>query len=286
MEPALRCRALLSPGAGIIDSHAYILALLGDTENAGGIAVFNTSVIGGRVADDGVIVDTNAADAIQARLMVNCAGFGAQTVAYAIDGFPAAHIPQLRYAGGVYFPISAESPFSHLICPLPETAGPGVHLTIDVGGQAKFGPDVERIAVPSYTVDSSRAEAFQREISKYWPGIVDHALQPAYAGIRPKINAPNQPAADFYIAGRETHDVRGVINLFGIEAPGLTASLSIAEQVKGLAAVDQACSATSSPAQPAPAPRYKASDRVPCSAPQRYAPQLLQAGSELPQRRH
>lgn len=135
MEPALRCKVWLSPGAGIIDSHAYMLALLGDVENAGGIAVFNTSVIGGRVNEDGVIVDTNAADAIQARLMVNCAGLGAQTVAYAIDGFAAAHIPQLRYARGVYFSISAKSPFSHLICPLRETAGLGVHLMIDMGGR-------------------------------------------------------------------------------------------------------------------------------------------------------
>lgn len=241
MEPALRCKAaLLSPSSGIIDSHAYMLSLLGDVENAGGMAVFNTPVTGGRINGDGVIVNTNAADSIQARLVVNCAALGAHSLMHTIDRFPATHIPQLRYARGVYFSISAKSPFRHLIYPLPEAAGLGVHLTIDMGGQAKFGPDVEWIAEPSYAVDAARADAFQREIGKYWPGIMDHELQPAYAGVRPKINAPNEPAADFYIAGRETHGVRGVINLFGIESPGLTASLSIAEQVKGLAAADQA----------------------------------------------
>ena len=239
MEPALRCdAALLSPSSGIIDSHAYMLSLLGDIENAGGTVVFNTPVLGGSVAGDGVIVNAQGADALHARLVVNCAALGAQKIASAIDGFPVAHIPALRYARGVYFSISGRSPFSHLIYPLPEAAGLGVHLTIDLGGQAKFGPDVEWIDAPSYTVDPSRANAFVGEIGKYWPGIKDHQLQPAYAGIRPKINAPNEPAADFYIAGRETHGVRGVINLFGIESPGLTGSLSIAEYVKELAAID------------------------------------------------
>lgn len=239
MESALTCKAaLLSPGSGIIDSHTYMLSLLGDIENAGGMAVFNTPVTGGRVNGDGVIVNTQGADALQARLLINCASLGAQAVAQSIDGFPAAHIPKLRYARGVYFSISGKSPFSRLIYPLPETAGLGVHLTIDMGGQAKFGPDVEWIAEPSYKVDASRAGAFYSEIGKYWPGIKDHELQPAYAGIRPKINASNEPAADFHIAGHETHGARGVINLFGIESPGLTASLSIAEMVKELAEAD------------------------------------------------
>ncbi len=239
MEPALSCKAaLLSPSSGIIDSHNYMLSLLGDIENAGGMVVFNTPVIGGRVNEGGVIINTQDADALQARLVVNCASLGAQTIAHAIDGFPASHIPQLRYARGVYFSISGKSPFSRLIYPLPEAAGLGVHLTLDLGGQAKFGPDVEWITEPSYTVDVSRAAAFQSEIGKYWPAIKDHHLQPAYAGIRPKINAPNEPAADFHIAGRDTHGVRGVINLFGIESPGLTGSLSIAEMVKELAAAD------------------------------------------------
>lgn len=239
MEPALRCAAaLLSPSSGIIDSHAYMLALLGDFENAGGIAVFNTKVTGGQVSEAGIAINIGEADLVQARLLVNCAGLGAQTVAHAIDGFPVAHISCLRYARGSYFSISAKSPFSHLIYPIPGTAGLGIHLTIDMAGQAKFGPDVEWIAQPSYAVDASRADAFKCEISKYWPGIEDHVLQPAYAGIRPKINAPGEPAADFYIGGRQAHGVRGIINLFGIESPGLTASLSIAHQVNDLAAID------------------------------------------------
>jgi L-2-hydroxyglutarate oxidase LhgO len=240
LEPALRCNAaLLSPSSGIVDSHSYMLSLLGDVENAGGTVVFNTRVVGGNVNGDGVIVNAHGADPLQARLVVNCASLGAQSIAHALDGFPPEHIPALRCARGVYFSISAKSPFSRLIYPLPEAAGLGVHLTIDLGGQAKFGPDVEWIDVPSYAVDASRAERFYGEIGKYWPGINDHKLQPAYAGIRPKINAPNEPAADFYIAGRATHGVRGVINLFGIESPGLTGSLSIAGMVKELARADQ-----------------------------------------------
>jgi L-2-hydroxyglutarate oxidase LhgO len=239
MEPALRCvAALYSPSSGIVDSHAYMLSLLGDFENAGGTAVFNTPVSGGRIDGDGVIVNAQGADPLHARLVVNCAALGAQAVASAIEGFPAAHIPQLRYARGNYFSLSGRSPFSHLIYPLPETAGLGVHLTIDMGGQAKFGPDVEWIEQPEYTVDATRAAAFYREIIKYWPGIKDHVLQPAYAGIRPKINGPNEAAADFHIAGLETHGVRGIINLFGIESPGLTGSLSIANEVAEKALAD------------------------------------------------
>ena len=238
-EPALRCvAALLSPSSGIIDSHGYMLSLLGDVENAGGVAVFNTPVTAGRVEDDGIIVFAQGAEPLKARLVVNCAALGAQTLAASIDGFPKQHIPRLHYARGVYFSISGRSPFSQLIYPLPEAAGLGVHLTIDLGGQAKFGPDVEWIDKVSYAVDAARAKSFYGEIAKYWPGVRDHTLQPAYAGIRPKLNGPGEPAADFHIAGRETHGVRGVINLFGIESPGLTASLSIAEQVRAMAAVD------------------------------------------------
>jgi L-2-hydroxyglutarate oxidase LhgO len=230
--------ALLSPSSGIIDSHTFMLSLLGDFENAGGTAVFNTPVTGGRVEDDGIVVIAKGADPLKARRVVNCAALGAQAIANAIDGFPKEHIPALRYARGVYFTISGRAPFNHLIYPLPETAGLGVHLTLDLGGQAKFGPDVEWIDNPSYDVDATRAKAFYGEIRKYWPGIDKHELLPAYAGIRPKIHGPGEPAADFHIAGHETHGVRGMINLFGIESPGLTASLSIAEQVKEMAFAD------------------------------------------------
>ncbi|MBL0125427.1 MAG: NAD(P)/FAD-dependent oxidoreductase [Betaproteobacteria bacterium] len=237
LEPALNClAALLSPSSGIIDSHTFMLSLLGDLENAGGTVVFNTPVIGGRIEDDGVVVMAKGADPLKARLVVNCAALGAQAVANALEGFPKEHIPVLRYARGVYFTISGRAPFSHLIYPLPEAAGLGVHLTLDLGGQAKFGPDVEWIDKPSFDVDATRAKAFYGEIRKYWPGIDHHELQPAYAGIRPKIHGPTEPAADFHIAGRESHGVPGVINLFGIESPGLTASLSIAEHVADMAA--------------------------------------------------
>ncbi len=239
LEPELRCKAaLLSPSSGIVDSHAFMLSLLGDVENAGGTAVFNTPVSGGRVEKDGITVFAKGAEPLRARLLVNCAALGAQALSRAIDGFPSAHIPELRYARGVYFTISGRSPFSHLIYPLPEAAGLGVHLTIDLGGQAKFGPDVEWIDSPGYDVDVARAQGFYGEISKYWPGIRDHELQPAYAGIRPKIHGRGEPAADFHIAGHHTHGVRGIINLFGIESPGLTASLSIAGQVVQMAIDD------------------------------------------------
>jgi L-2-hydroxyglutarate oxidase LhgO len=239
MEPALRCMAaLLSPSSGIIDSHAYMLSLLGDLENAGGTAVFNTVVSGGRIEPDGIVLFVEGADPLKARLVVNSAALGAQKIASAIDGFPQEHIPALRYARGVYFSLSGRSPFQRLIYPLPEAAGLGVHLTIDLGGQAKFGPDVEWIDEPSYEVDVARARGFYAEIAKYWPGIHAHELQPAYAGIRPKINGPTETAADFHIAGAETHGVHGIINLFGIESPGLTGSLSIANQVKDMASRD------------------------------------------------
>ncbi|MEQ1517095.1 MAG: NAD(P)/FAD-dependent oxidoreductase [Usitatibacteraceae bacterium] len=239
MEPALSCNAALSsPSSGIIDSHTYMLNLLGDLENAGGMAVFNTRVVGGRLDRGGIVVATQGENAVRARLVINAAALGAQAIAHAIEGFPAEHIPALRYARGCYFSIAGKSPFSRLIYPLPEAAGLGVHLTIDMGGHAKFGPDVEWIDTPSYDVDPARARVFYSEIGKYWPGIKDHQLQPAYAGIRPKINAPDEPAADFYIAGRETHGVRGMINLFGIESPGLTGSLSIAKFVASLAEAD------------------------------------------------
>ena len=239
LEPELRCvAALLSPSSGIVDSHAYMLSLLGDVENAGGTVVFNTTVLGGRAEADGVILFVQGADPLKARQVVNCAAMCAQTVANAIEGFPKEHVPALRYARGVYFSLSGRVPFRHLIYPLPESAGMGVHLTIDMGGQAKFGPDVEWIDQLSYEVDASRATRFYGEIAKYWPGIKGRELQPAYAGIRPKINGPGEAAADFHIAGRETHGVRGVINLFGIESPGLTASLSIAGQVTAMASVN------------------------------------------------
>jgi len=231
LEPQLRCvGALSSPSSGIVDSHALMLSYQGGLEAAG----------------DGIVVATAAADAdaagageslsLRARLLVNCAGLHAQRLAALMEGFPAQHVPPTYFAKGNYFSLAGRAPFSHLIYPVPEQAGLGVHLTIDLGMQARFGPDVQWVDEPEYDVDPSRADAFYDEIRRYWPALRDGALQPAYAGIRPKIQAPGQPPLDFRIIGPETHGVAGVIQLFGIESPGLTGSLSIGATVAGMAA--------------------------------------------------
>jgi len=247
LEPQLRCvGALSSPSSGIVDSHALMLSYQGDLEAAGGICVFNTRVVRASCTGDGIVVATAAADAdaagageslsLRARLLVNCAGLHAQRLAALMEGFPAQHVPPTYFAKGNYFSLAGRAPFSHLIYPVPEQAGLGVHLTIDLGMQARFGPDVQWVDEPEYDVDPSRADAFYDEIRRYWPALRDGALQPAYAGIRPKIQAPGQPPLDFRIIGPETHGVAGVIQLFGIESPGLTGSLSIGATVAGMAA--------------------------------------------------
>jgi L-2-hydroxyglutarate oxidase LhgO len=162
---------------------------------------------------------------------VNAASLGAQAIARGIAGFAARHIPPLYFAKGNYFALSGRSPFSRLIYPMPEAAGLGVHLTLDLGGQARFGPDVEWVDRPNHDVDPRRGDAFYAAIRTYWPGLRDGALEPAYAGIRPKLQAPGEPAADFRIDGPETHGIAGQIHMFGIESPGLTSSLAIAEEV-------------------------------------------------------
>ncbi|MDP1888918.1 NAD(P)/FAD-dependent oxidoreductase [Polaromonas sp.] len=245
LEPALRCEAaLLSPRSGIVDSHALMLALQGDLENAGGTLVFNTPVEQVQLMPRGGLVSTGGRTpmTLQARLLVNCAGLHAQALARRMTGFDTGHIPACHYAKGNYFSISGRAPFSRLIYPVPEAAGLGVHLTIDLGQQARFGPDVEWVSALDYQVDAARSAAFYQEIRHYWPALPDGALQPAYAGIRPKIQGPGEPAVDFQILGPDEHGAAGVIQLFGIESPGLTASLSIAEQVCEMAAAtDPAC---------------------------------------------
>jgi len=248
LEPQLRCfAALSSPSSGIVDSHALMLSYQGDLEAAGGICVFNTRVVRASCAGNGIVVETAgaAADAaasagqslsLRARLLVNCAGLHAQRLAALMEGFPAQHVPPTFFCKGNYFSLAGRAPFSRLIYPVPEQAGLGVHLTIDLGMQARFGPDVQWVDEPEYDVDPARADAFYAEIRRYWPALRDGALQPAYAGIRPKIQAPGQPPLDFRIIGPETHGVAGVIQLFGIESPGLTGSLSIAARVAEMAA--------------------------------------------------
>jgi len=234
MEPSLHCVAAVhSPSTGILDSHGYMLGLQGDAEAFGAAIAFLSPVIGGRVDVDGIGLDVGGAEAmaLHCRTVVNCAGLGAPALARSIEGMPAEAVPPLHYAKGNYFQLSGRAPFSRLVYPVPGTASLGVHFTRDLGGQGRFGPDVEWIDSIDYTVDPDRARQFYAAIRRYWPDLADDALQPAYCGIRPKIQAPGEPPRDFVIQGPEVHGVRGLVNLFGIESPGLTASLAIADEV-------------------------------------------------------
>ncbi len=234
LEPALVAeRALLSPSTGIIDSHAFMLALLGDAERHGAMIAFEAPVIGGAVDQRGLIIDTGGASPcrIAARLVVNAAGLGAQAVARSICGMPSEMVPPLHLAKGNYFSLATRSPFSHLIYPMPTPGGLGVHLTLDLGGRARFGPDVEWIEAIDYAVDPKRAESFYAAIRTYWPDLPDGSLKPDYSGIRPKIARPGGSAVDFLIQMERHHGVGGLINLFGIESPGLTSSLAIGEWI-------------------------------------------------------
>ncbi len=234
MEPNLHCTsALHSPATGIIDSHSYMLALQGDAENAGATMVFFSPVVAARVAGRGMEVEVGGADPMTLRcnLLVNAAGLHAPFLARHFDGMPQDRVPTAYFAKGNYFTLSGRSPFSRLIYPVPVPGGLGVHLTMDLGGQAKFGPDVEWIDEIDYLVDPRRSDSFYAAVRTYWPGLKDGALQPGYAGIRPKIVPKGAPAQDFVVQGPQTHGVPGLINLFGIESPGLTASLAIAAHV-------------------------------------------------------
>jgi L-2-hydroxyglutarate oxidase LhgO len=237
MEPALSCvAALSSPMTGVIDSHAYMLTLQGDAENAGAMFGFNSRVTRGSATPNEIVLQVQAASDVEAELaadmVINCAGLHAVPIARQIDGLDRQSIPAAYFAKGNYYSLTCKAPFSHLIYPVPEPGGLGVHLTLDLGGQARFGPDVEWLdhagEVFDYAVDPRRADKFYREIRAYWPGLPDASLQPAYAGIRPKISPPDQPAADFLFA---SHRNPHYLGLYGIESPGLTASLAIADHV-------------------------------------------------------
>jgi L-2-hydroxyglutarate oxidase LhgO len=239
MEPALRCTsALLSPMTGIIDSHAFMLALQGDAEHAGAIPVFFSPVMGAHVREGAIEIHVGGADpmSLSCRLMVNSAGLHAPLLARRIVGMPTQLVPTEYYAKGNYFTLTGRSPFSRLIYPVPVPGGLGVHLTIDLGGQARFGPDVEWIDTIEYEVDPRRSDGFYDAVRRYWPGLKDGALQPGYAGIRPKIVPRGAPAQDFVVQGPRIHGVAGLINLFGIESPGLTASMALADYVVEVAA--------------------------------------------------
>ena len=234
LEPQLACAtALLSPSTGIIDSHALMLAYQGDAEDRGAVIAFRTPFECARAEADGFTVWTGGASpfAVKARRLVNSAGLTAPDLALRMEGLPTAFVPKAHYARGNYFSLAGRSPFSRLVYPVPEPGGLGVHLTIDLGGQARFGPDVEWIDKISYAVDPERARAFYPAIRRYWPALKDGSLIAAYAGVRPKISGPGEPAADFCISGPQEHGVAGLVNLFGIESPGLTSSLALADMV-------------------------------------------------------
>lgn len=234
LEPALSCTAaLLSPSTGILDTRTFMLSLLAEIEAAGGTVLCRTPVSGGRCVDGGFRLKagpTGNATEIAASILVNSAGLHAQRVARSL-GLPEKSIPPLHYAKGNYYMLQGSSPFHHLIYPVPEPGGLGVHLTLDLAGRARFGPDVQWIEELDYTVDPGRATRFYDAIRRYWPALPDGTLAPAYAGIRPKLVGPDAPAADFLIQGPDAHGLPGLVNLYGIESPGLTASLAIAEQV-------------------------------------------------------
>ena len=238
LEPALNCdAALLSPSTGIIDSHAFMLAMLGDAESAGAAFAFHAPLLRAKVTPRGFELDVggDAPMTIESRLLINAAGLAATTVARAIEGMPIARIPPSYLAKGNYFSCGVRAPFSHLIYPVPEPGGLGVHLTLDLAGQARFGPDVEWVDTLDYAVDPARAERFYPAIRRYWPTLPDGALMPSYSGIRPKIVPPAVAVQDFMIEGPRDHGVAGLINLFGIESPGLTSSLALADYVAEIA---------------------------------------------------
>jgi L-2-hydroxyglutarate oxidase LhgO len=238
LEPALNCdAALLSPSTGIIDSHAYMLALRGDAEEAGAAYAFHTPLLRARAGAGRIEIEAGGAApmTLACNLLVNAAGLSAPALARSIEGMPIGLIPCAYLAKGNYFSCNARAPFSRLIYPVPEPGGLGVHLTLDMAGQARFGPDVEWVESIDYAVDPSRAERFYPAIRRYWPTLPDGALMPSYSGIRPKIVPPAVATQDFLIQGPTDHGVAGLINLFGIESPGLTSSLAIADHVGALA---------------------------------------------------
>lgn len=239
LEPELKCAvALHSPSTGIIDSHAYLHCLLGDAESYGANVAYGTELSALRRTDRGieVCVDDQAAPVLRTRWVINCAGLGAARVAALMDDFPRAHIPRMHYAKGSYFAVPGRSPFTRLIYPAPSASGHlGIHMTLDLAGCARFGPDMQWLdavgETPDYSLDATRAALFADAVREYWPRLPAERLAPAYAGIRPKLSGPDEPARDFLISTPRDHGVAGVVNLFGIDSPGLTASLAIGDVV-------------------------------------------------------
>jgi L-2-hydroxyglutarate oxidase LhgO len=236
LEPNLTCHAAyLSPSSGIVDSHSLMLAYQAELESHGGRVVLRAPVTAGEVTPQGIRIEVGGAESITllCKTLVNCAGHGAPPLARAIAGLPASFIPRNYFRRGIYFSVTGR-PFKRLIYPMHGPGGMDIHAVIDLAGNVRFGPDVEWIDRLDYSVDPARAEAFYRSIRSFWPGLPDGALSPAYAGIRPKITGPDEPAVDFVIQGPRDHGIASLVNLFGIESPGLTASLAIGEYVAKL----------------------------------------------------
>lgn len=237
LEPELRCAAAIhSPATGILDSHGLMRALLLDAEEAGAAFVPRSPVLGGAATRDGVLLEVGGEAPMEllAARCYNCAGLGAGDLARRFRGARAEALPATRMAKGSYFALAGPAPFSRLVYPVPEAAGLGVHLTLDLEGRARFGPDVEWVEREDYGVDPARAAGFDAAIRAYWPGLPEGALEPAYAGIRAKLQGPGEPAADFLVQGPEAHGVPGLVNLLGIESPGLTSCLALAGHVAGM----------------------------------------------------
>jgi L-2-hydroxyglutarate oxidase LhgO len=238
LEPELGVvAALLSPESGVFDSHGYMVALQGEIEAAGGAVVLSTPFEGATpLSAGGFEVRAGGAEptVITTERLVIAAAMGAQACAAAIDGYPADRIPKLHYGKGVYFALNGAAPFRRLIYPPPIPGALGTHYRRDLGGQARFGPDLEFVDALDYTVDPARAEGFYLYIRKFWPGLPEGALVPDYAGIRPKLHGPGEPHPDFRIDGMDMHGMKGLVALFGIESPGLTSSLAIGEEVAAM----------------------------------------------------
>ncbi len=241
LEPEVKAvGGLLSPSTGILDSHGYMLALQGGAEAHGAVFAFGLEVTAIRPHPAGFAVcfDGEAEPQVIARTLVNAAGLFAPAVAQTVAGLGPAFRPRAYYAKGSYFVLACRSPFRRLVYPVPQPGGLGVHATLDLDGRTRFGPDVEWVDTIDYDVDPDRAESVYAAVRAYWPGLKDDQLTPAYSGIRPKLSGPGQPAIDFRIDGPAEHGVSGLINLFGIESPGLTASLALAERVARIAGTD------------------------------------------------
>ena len=237
IEPQVVCRmALFSPSTGIIDSHHFMMSLLGDLEAHGGLLALNSTFVGAQVVDGGFVLRFGGETAYEmtSRYLVNAAGLWAQDVACGIEGLPPGAVPPLHLAKGSYFTLTGASPFQRLIYPVPVQGGLGVHATLDLAGQCRFGPDVEWLeGMPiDYRVDPGRGDAFYAAIRRYWPGLRDRALEPGYSGVRAKLSPRGRGDSDFLISGAQEHGVTGLVNLFGIESPGLTSSLFLAEEVR------------------------------------------------------